>query len=685
MDREGTVKLYEVVDLSSIGIKNKTIKEIDECQKTLTDRCIAMGIDIVSSNDLRARSTAIATGYLHNRYTYDDEIKKFSNISHGQYGDRFKQWDVSMVEPKHKAHYLGIPFIIRSTDDRGDLYLITQIISIDNRSITDAIHSNSRYASEEFVIQRNHIWHWVHSGSVFSQKSNDGITEVWDHSIASWVQWIQTNLLASKKSTQIARVLGGHIVLPYEASMYDYQITRHESSQDAQEFYLKYCLIPLLFEHNASIRKYFQWKDQEWVEFFAELLKRFLSEHDMYRINPDNIPKTETSFKHDTGIIMRFQESSDPIIRDFRLNGVPKKITRILPNISGESDSTIDTKQSNRVIELKNTYAKLLGESRQSTRVIPLDVIEKMILDSLISLSSEWKGETSNISSFVQISEIMNTIEKLNDSEIRDLSSLVKWIWAKQNEYHKYELIQLRLQKFAEIFNEKRIWWDNKQELLQAMNSGFFGDMSKENKLAYQLFVERITSGDPKKRKRAINNENTGLKYYQSLFEIYRSSIESRVKILSERVNLSANKEAKDILDNLLIFVKGIYNKDYLDAVIVPKLYNIMRTLLRDSITEKKWLRILLSEWLAQKGMGQHIQWFYTIFEELVTHDDLQYELDEYREWGAIYAALLRSNSPQELTIFIENLEKLLLKLRKSVQKVDSNSLWQDYCKNRYN
>jgi hypothetical protein len=120
------------------------------------------------------------------------------------------------------------------------------------------------------------------------------------------------------------------------------------------------------------------------------------------------------------------------------------------------------------------------------------------------------------------------------------------------------------------------------------MNAGFFGDMSKEKKIAYQLFVEKITSGDPKKKKRVINNKNTGLKHYQSLLKTHTSSIESRVKTLSERINLSTNKEAKDILDNLLIFVQGIYNKDYVDTVIVPKLYTIMRTLLRDSITDKK-------------------------------------------------------------------------------------------------
>lgn len=41
-DTSSTIKLYEVVDLSPIGVKNKRIKEIDECRDTLTDRFTSM-------------------------------------------------------------------------------------------------------------------------------------------------------------------------------------------------------------------------------------------------------------------------------------------------------------------------------------------------------------------------------------------------------------------------------------------------------------------------------------------------------------------------------------------------------------------------------------------------------------------------------------------------------------------
>lgn len=87
--------------------------------------------------------------------------------------------------------------------------------------------------------------------------------------------------------------------------------------------------------------------------------------------------------------MLRLQESTDPVIRDFRLHGVPTKVTRVLPEISSEPDSINDAKQSNKTIELKNTYAKLLGQTRQYTRLIPLDAIEQMILERAISKASE--------------------------------------------------------------------------------------------------------------------------------------------------------------------------------------------------------------------------------------------------------------------------------------------------------
>lgn len=117
---------------------------------------------------------------MHNRYIYDIDIKKFSNVSHGQYADHFKQGDVSLVEAKHKAHYLGVPFILKSIDDRGDLHIITHIISIDHRNIIEAAQSNAQYATELYVAPKLHTSHRDTSTGFVS-----GITEVGDSSMST--------------------------------------------------------------------------------------------------------------------------------------------------------------------------------------------------------------------------------------------------------------------------------------------------------------------------------------------------------------------------------------------------------------------------------------------------------------------------------------------------------------------
>lgn len=101
-ERAGSVKLYEVVDLSPIGVKNKKIKEIDECRTILIERFTSMWIEITSSTDSRARWISLATGYLHQIYLYDEDIKRFFNPDQWHYAEKYIQWDVSKVETKHK-------------------------------------------------------------------------------------------------------------------------------------------------------------------------------------------------------------------------------------------------------------------------------------------------------------------------------------------------------------------------------------------------------------------------------------------------------------------------------------------------------------------------------------------------------------------------------------------------------
>jgi len=86
-------------------------------------------------------------------------------------------------------------------------------------------------------------------------------------------------------------------------------------------------------------------------------LIRFLRENDIYRINPNSIAKTESSFRHDADIIRRIQESKDQFIREFRLHGVPKAITRVLPAIQENIPNNIESIQ---LLAIKKQYAQLL-------------------------------------------------------------------------------------------------------------------------------------------------------------------------------------------------------------------------------------------------------------------------------------------------------------------------------------
>lgn len=83
------------------------------------------------------------------------------------------------------------------------------------------------------------------------------------------------------------------------------------------------------------------------------------------------------------------------------------------------------------------------------------------------------------------------------------------------------------------------------------MNNGYFGNLTKEDKKAYRLFVDRITSDDLRKRKRAINNEKTGLRNYQTLLSCYSSMVENRMIELHDKISLNSNLIGKNILDNL--------------------------------------------------------------------------------------------------------------------------------------
>ena len=106
--------MYELVDLSPIGVKNKKIKEIDELVMNLRKRLTDSGIEITSSSKMNDKKICLASGSLHNIYKYDPKMKMFHNRESKINDDtlHFKAGNVTLVEPTSHHLYLGQPFII---------------------------------------------------------------------------------------------------------------------------------------------------------------------------------------------------------------------------------------------------------------------------------------------------------------------------------------------------------------------------------------------------------------------------------------------------------------------------------------------------------------------------------------------------------------------------------------------
>lgn len=674
LERDGNMKLYEVVDLSPIGIKNKKIKEIDECREILIDRFASMWIELTNAWPKMSQSIAIASWYMHNVFVFDEEHEQFKPEKAAPY-ENYKQWNVSVVIPQPLNHYLGNPFIILGKGKVRNFSLLTQIMEVSDLAIAAARKSNQFYAQEEYQKPAEKTIR-KHSQGAWSRISHD-IPNKQVLVPESQAQISQDTPNTDMRTTQ---VLNWEIQPLYESLIREFQLTNHESSDDAQIFYLDNCLIPFLFEHNSHIKKYIARKSDNWKQFFSRLLIRFLRENDLYRINPNNIAKTESSFRHDADIIRRFQESTDSVIRDFRLHGIPKKSTNQLPDIWDNIPNKIQLEQ---VWAIKKQYAVLLWSINQHMRVLPLHDIEKLALEKTLKDIEEWKSDDGINQAYIEIEVLIQELIWMPEWEIREMARSVKQIWIKRKELNKNRAIHKKLFDFQELLKSQNLRTSDREKLIEALHFAFFVPLDEKEENKYITFVNRITSPDTKKRNRARENPNTGLRYYQWIVAKNIWMINWNIEKFEWLVHLDNCMYAKEILEKLWIIVQWIFHDDYIWVNMENKIYEMMRLILRDNITTKKWLYRILFEWLQRNQMGQHMNWVSNLYNLLVKHDDLQFWVDSYRQGWAIYTSMLASKDPSEIEWYISGLQKLLEQLQKSVKNVDENKLWQKYCQSK--
>jgi hypothetical protein len=146
------MKLYEIVNLSPIGLKNKKIKEIDDCINILTDRLTESGIELVRSDDTQKQRIALATGYIQSIFRYDDASRKFFNPMHGEDAIGFNGGKHSLIDPKDGYMYIGSPFIIgHGEDTSSDFAILSQIVSVTPALLAMARAKNKSYGQDIYI------------------------------------------------------------------------------------------------------------------------------------------------------------------------------------------------------------------------------------------------------------------------------------------------------------------------------------------------------------------------------------------------------------------------------------------------------------------------------------------------------------------------------------------------------
>lgn len=236
------------------------------------------------------------------------------------------------------------------------------------------------------------------------------------------------------------------------------------------------------------------------------------------------------------------------------------------------------------------------------------------------------------------------------------------------------------MKDFQELLNSNTFTESDKEKLLEAIDFAFLAPLDENEKEKYKTFVDRITSSDDKKRRRVRANKKTGLSYYQWIIAWNIWSIEWNIAKYQWLVDLDHFPDAKSILDKLWIIVKGIFDSSYNRINMETKVYNIMRAIIRDNITDRKWLHQILFEWLQRNQMGQHMNWVSSLFNPIVRHCDLQDEVESYRAGWAIYTSMRVSQDVTQIDWYVAELKALIEKLKSSVPSIDNNQLWQVYC-----
>lgn len=684
LDRNGECKLYEIVDLDAIWVKNKKVKEIDEALDNILKRLDILGVPLQYSPDSRIKRTCIATGLVHDTYTYLEDYHGFQN-SHHKWGVKdkitFRWWNVSTLIPRDKWMYLWYPFIVWWSEEKPGINLLTFITVVDHGIIKDAHTSNQSYARVKYkaptVVSRKtkrnlSVWSIVETGIV---KAPLNTNTTWS---AKWTLEINNKndvedvTINEDSLVQFPKTDDTNDGLSYIASMDALENIYFNSDESAKEYYLRYCLPLFLMEHNGWIRKYIHWKSSTWQHIFRELLARFLVE-ESHRIKIGNMEKTERSFRHDTWILQRFQESDDQYIKYFRLHGrLPEIVSSEGKYASANIVYETDDLSSHEVFQLQAQFARVVGESKQYIAKIDVDEIQEFIIERFLSrLDSSDFSVWSDLEAY---NELMLVYESLKWFPRADVVKIAQWLKSIAKKRKSLEKMELQLNSLQLIQNsilslsQSGIY--DVDVLDWALQNHVFSKLSPELKRSYNGTIVRAQSDDLKQKKRGRVVLNKYILFLNTEINLLEKEIQSLKSDMSF-VNMPV---AGIILPSVEKLIDSLFEPDYARIRIKTKITDIVRALVRDNITEKKWLQKLLFDLFNQTHAASHMFGVQERFRQLNQYNDSLSEVWGYSD--AIFSEVKKSKDTDFINHQIEKATNAVKRLKMLYSDVMKNPLY---------
>jgi HrpA-like RNA helicase len=595
---KGKHKLYEVVDLSPVDIKNKNIAEIDTLIEILYDRLKKLNIPITSSENNDDKKTCIAAGSLHTIFQFDSKEKKFYNTHHPESSDRlyFTLWDVSTIKPTIHHLYAGVPFIIGGDEEKGDFPLVTFMTPLDEghiKSIQKGLASLSGVDRGTTGVARK-------------LRTEDAIRE-YAAAIEKYERWTESNVFKTQEWAQV--------------------------------YYLQHCLPDFLIGHNPSVKQYLEGKSPEQIFIFRELLVGIILEEERTRIHPRSLEKTERSFAHDTTIMERFLESTNPYIEAFRKGKpLPQKEKRKFTSVE------IEEQQENaELLELKKVYARLVGSIMKKLKKYNIQKLKEGAVEDFISYIVEETSEAYAI--------LMDHYRTLGNTDSLTLS---KWIQQLKRIHQKERTLKkLRIERGMLLNiteNLGKLIRGEKADIELITSYEFWPEFWEKRKEQIESTLNQVQTRDKRKQQ----NAKVELQKLIIDLEAGMQKLDIDIDIAIKEKTVQTLSIGKEIHRSLEVLCRRFFEREYFHHVISGKLFDVTRAIVRDQQTEKKGLDNILKELLLHGDFRRSSQVGKT-FWKVDEFNTLTEALETYTE--EIFQTVKESQDTDVIRWYIEALQ----------------------------